>query len=69
MGICSASVEVGDRVCVICGAMVPVVLRDLDDLKTEYSFLGQAYVSQYMYGRAIRDWDVGKRNFVEFRIL
>jgi Heterokaryon incompatibility protein (HET) len=48
----------GDLVCVLYGCSVPVVLRKRGELD-EYEFIGECYMDDYMYGKAIDDLENG----------
>jgi hypothetical protein len=54
MGIAAADIASSDRLCILAGSQVPMVLRPVQD---EFSFVGQAYVHGIMDGEAM-DVDV-----------
>lgn len=48
----SASAALDDLVCVPIGCRTPIILRKEED--GEYRYVGDAYVDEYMYGKAVR---------------
>lgn len=68
MGMGSGLMKDGDVICVPLGCRTPVILRPQgkDD---EYRFVGDAYVDEYMDGKAIKEWQSGKRELVKYVLL
>lgn len=64
-GQCPAIAEPGDLICILHGCFVPVVLRPCDG---HYTFLGEAYVHGYMYGRGMKEFEEGKFQLETFEI-
>lgn len=55
----------GDIVCVLFGCSVPVVLRK-DERFSEYKFVGECYVDEYMTGRAMERIESGELSPTSF---
>ncbi|CZR65385.1 uncharacterized protein PAC_15285 [Phialocephala subalpina] len=53
------STRENDVLAIIFGCPMPVLLRPTSDPRI-YSLVGQAYVQELMYGKAVRDWKNGK---------
>ena len=56
LGLCSRKTEVGDKVCILFGCSVPVILREHhaeEGRETYYEFIGECYAHGKMDGEAI----------------
>ena len=56
--IVGGDVQTNHRIYVLLGASIPIILRPEGD---EYSYIGDAYVDGYMYGRAMDELNSGTR--------
>jgi Heterokaryon incompatibility protein (HET) len=65
MGIGPESMKEGDVVAIILGCQLPVVLRPEAG---HHTYLGEAYVADYMYGNAMNGLADGKRELKDFEI-
>ncbi|KAH8891501.1 HET-domain-containing protein [Thozetella sp. PMI_491] len=65
MGIGSGFMAVGDVVVVPLGCYTPIILRP-DANKNKYRYAGDIYIDGYMYGRAVDEYDVGRRKLSKF---
>ena len=68
MGACPETTQVGDRVCVLFGCSVPVILRKVH-VEKAYKFVGECYLSGFMDGEAIAKLDEGKFKEEEFLLI
>jgi hypothetical protein len=55
----------GDIVVVPLGCSTPVLLR-LEGTRGEYRFVGDVYINGYMRGRAVEQWNEGKRELKKY---
>jgi hypothetical protein len=55
----------GDVVVVPLGCSTPVLLR-LEGTRCEYRFVGDVYINGYMNGRAVEEWNDGKRELRKY---
>jgi hypothetical protein len=55
----------GDVVVVPLGCSTPVLLR-LEGTRCEYRFVGDVYINGYMDGRAVEEWNDGKRELRKY---
>lgn len=53
LGLATHNVQVGDRVAIIFGVQMPVILRPLDPSATAYKLIGPAYIHLIMDGTAL----------------
>ncbi|KAF2809773.1 HET-domain-containing protein [Mytilinidion resinicola] len=65
-GLGPEDVAPGDKLCVLRGCTVPVVLRQEGD---QYILLGEAYVPRIMRGEAIRAAEAGEEEYEDFWII
>lgn len=66
MGMAPFSAGEGDPIVVALGSDVPLLLRAREG--GGWKYVGDAYVDGYMYGKAIRQLDEGKRDLQSFVI-
>ena len=55
----------GDIVVVPLGCYTPILLRP-EGNSGEYRFVGDVYISGYMYGRAVEQWREGTRKLRQY---
>jgi len=65
VGLCPASAEQGDMICLFLGCSVPVILRPREG---HYILHGAAFVSEYMYGKGMEEFVEGKHQLQDFEI-
>jgi hypothetical protein len=68
LGMAPAEAQVGDKICVLLGCSYPVILRPSEAGKY-YTFIGEAYVNEYMSGKAMDELDEGKYKLQDFDLL
>ena len=61
LGLLPDTVKQGDKICILLGCSLPVILRPVDD---HYIFIGSAYVDGYMTGEAMERLEIQ-----DFKIL
>ena len=54
-----------DMVCILLGCCMPVILRRKG---LHFSYVGDAYVEEYMYGLGIDELENGARSLEDFEI-
>ena len=55
----------GDSVCILLGCSVPVILRRL---RSDFIYLGEAYVDEYMKGAGIQELEEGTHFLQDFEL-
>jgi hypothetical protein len=65
IGMGSGSMLPGDVIVVPLGCSTPILLR-LEGPRGEYRFVGDVYVHGFMQGRAIEQWNAGKRELKKY---
>lgn len=74
-GLCPYTARVGDIVVVLFGGNVPYLIRERPANETtqrkgvQYSFVGECFVSGYMFGEAIVDWRNGQLRLEQFELV
>lgn len=68
MGAAPEMTRVGDKVCVLFGCSVPVILRKIRSEKA-YRFVGERYLSGFMDGEAMKKLERGKYKEREFVLI
>ncbi|KAF2677497.1 HET-domain-containing protein [Lentithecium fluviatile CBS 122367] len=66
-GMAPSVVRPGDRIFVIVGCSIPVILRKQED-RDEYEVVGECYVDGFMKGEAMHDLDSGKHELMDLII-
>jgi hypothetical protein len=66
LGMTSDLAEEGDRVCILLGCSIPVILRPISD--GTHMFICDAYIDGYMFGKGISEAEAGNKRWEEFRI-
>jgi hypothetical protein len=67
-GMAPAEAEIGDKICILLGCSFPVILRPADDGKS-YTLIGEAYVHEYMDGKAMGELYQGKYSEKDFDLI
>jgi hypothetical protein len=57
MGLAEVTVVDGDKVCILFGCSIPVILRKVND---HYNYISDACVVDYMHGKGIEKLTEGK---------
>ncbi|KAE9365758.1 hypothetical protein N431DRAFT_429984 [Stipitochalara longipes BDJ] len=65
IGMGSGFMLVGDIVVVPLGCSTPILLRK-EGTRGEYRFVGDVYINRYMHGRAVDDWESGRKNLAKY---
>jgi hypothetical protein len=67
IGLGPAHLSPGDQICILCGAIVPFLLRPRRDSKSKYLVIGEAYVHGIMDGEYI-ERKPEREYFVDFEL-
>ncbi|KAL2073871.1 hypothetical protein VTL71DRAFT_11197 [Oculimacula yallundae] len=65
MGLGPIDVEEGDIICVPLGCPHPMIFRQVAD---HYTVIGEAYVDEYMYGKAVDMWEKSELQLETFEL-
>jgi hypothetical protein len=65
IGLAPSSTERGDKVCVLLGCKVPLILRPIDDY---FQVIGDAYIHGIMHGEAVEGVESGVCAFRDFEL-
>ncbi|CAG1965781.1 unnamed protein product [Fusarium graminearum] len=65
LGVGSGAMLPGDVVVVPLGCSTPVLLRP-EGTQGEYRFIGDIYIENYMFGKAVDQWQVGERELKKY---
>ena len=72
LGIANKNAKVGDKICVLLGCNMPLVIRQTNPQQKEDAITatvhGSAYLHYYMDGRAIEDLDAGRLKLTTFNL-
>lgn len=68
-GLCPHRARTGDIVVVLLGGIVPYILRESKVTATEYEFIGECFLENYMTGQAMREYEEGKLHLEEFNLV
>jgi hypothetical protein len=72
LGIANKNAKVGDKICVLLGCNMPLVIRQTNPGQKEDSITatvhGSAYLHYYMDGKAIEDLDAGRLGLTRFNL-
>lgn len=58
VGMAPATIELTDKICIVIGCSMPVVLRPVENER--YEVVGECYVDGFMKGEAMEALDSGK---------
>ncbi|RGP79537.1 hypothetical protein FLONG3_2285 [Fusarium longipes] len=65
LGVGSAAMLPGDIVVVPLGCSTPVLLRP-EGTQGEYRYVGDIYIENYMFGKAVDQWQAGQRGLKKY---
>ena len=65
MGLGSGFMAIGDIAVVPLGCSTPIIVRP-EGRNGEYRYVGDAYVDQYMMGKAVQEWEAGQKELRKY---
>jgi hypothetical protein len=65
LGVGSGAMLPGDVVVVPLGCSTPVLLRP-EGTQGEYRYVGDIYIENYMFGKAVDQWQAGERELKKY---
>jgi Heterokaryon incompatibility protein (HET) len=67
LGMAPYRVRKGDKICVLLGCNIPLVLRQRKD-ESSYEVIGECYLHGFMNGEALQELDSGKFEIEDFQL-
>jgi hypothetical protein len=65
IGLGPKTTEPGDKICILLGCCIPVILRQEVN---HHIFVDQAYIDEYMFGKALEEVDAGIYKLEDFEL-